>query len=107
MAKFSGKIGYAVTTEVSAGVWKETITERQAYGDILRNTRRLVGSDQVNSNVEVSNTFSIVMDPYASQNFHAMRYLEWMGARWKITSVEVQRPRLILSIGGVYNGEPN
>lgn len=104
MAKWYGLIGYAENVETTPGVWEEQITERPYYGDVVRNTRRLQNSDSVNDNIDVSNEISIVADPFANQNFHAMRYIEFMGARWKITSVEVQYPRLRLTIGGVYNG---
>lgn len=104
MAKFYGKIGFASTVETVPGVHVEQITERSYKGDVIRNTRRLEGADQVNSDINVSNSISIVSDPYADGNFFAMRYLHWMGVRWKVTSVEVRRPRLILTIGGVYNG---
>ena len=105
MAKFYGKIGYAENVETRAGVWRPTITEREYFGDLVRNTRRLESASQINDNINISNEISIVADPYAYQNFHSMRYVEFMGTKWKISSVEVQYPRLILSIGGVYNGE--
>lgn len=103
MPKWYGKIGYGVTEETSPGVWTEEIVERQYYGDIIRNLRRLETSDQVNDNVSVSNEISIVSDPYAFENFHSIRWIEFMGAKWKVSSVEVQYPRLVLSLGGVYN----
>ena len=103
MPKWYGKIGYGVTEETSPGVWTEEIVERQYYGDILRNLRRLETSDQVNDNVSVSNEISIVSDPYAFENFHSIRWVEFMGAKWKVSSIEVQYPRLVLSLGGVYN----
>ena len=104
MAKYFGKIGYAEQVETAPGVWEEQITERQYYGDVVRNIRKLESSGDINDNINVSMEISIVADPYAIQNFHAMRYVEFMGSLWKITSVEVNYPRLILSIGGVYNG---
>lgn len=104
MAKFYGIIGYGVSSEIRPGVYKNAITERMYSGDIVRNTRRLQSTDSVNDNIVISNEISIVADPYAYQNFHAMRYIEFMGARWKISNVEVQYPRLILSLGEVYNG---
>lgn len=104
MAKFYGTIGYAQTVEVSPGVWKERIIERSYTGDLIRNTRKLQGGDKVNTDITVSNEVSIIADPFANGNFHAMRYISFMGARWKIESAEVQYPRLILSIGGLYNG---
>lgn len=107
MAKFYGKVGYAETVEtpIGSGIWVESIVEREYYGDLIRNTRRLQSGNQVNDDINVSNEISIVSDPYANQNFHAMRYVEFMGTKWKIVSVEVRYPRLILSVGGVYNGE--
>lgn len=104
MAKWFGKIGYGETVETKPGVWTETITEREYYGDLIRNTRRLqTSSDKVNDDISISNQLSIVSDPYANENFHAMRYAEFMGTKWKVTDVEVQYPRLILTFGGVYN----
>lgn len=105
MAKFYGSIGYAETVETKPGVWEERITERMYYGDLVRNTRRLQDSGMLNDNINVANEISIVADPFANENFHSMRYVEFMGAKWKISNVEVQYPRLILSIGGKYNGE--
>ena len=105
MAKFHGNVGYAETVEIRPGVHKEQITPRPYYGELVQNIRKLQSADQLNDNISVSNKISIVSDPYANQNFHSMRYVEFMGAKWKIESVEVQYPRLILSIGGVYNGQ--
>ncbi len=105
MAKFYGKIGYAVTQETSPGVWTERIAERFYYGELIRNVRKLQSSSQVNDSIDISNEISIIADPYAREKFHSMRYVEFMGAKWKITSVDVQHPRLILTVGGVYNGE--
>lgn len=103
MAKFYGKVGYADTSETAPGVWTEVITERDYYGDVLRISRRLQSTDQLNDDIIIDNEFSIISDPFAQQNFHTMRYIEWMGVKWKITKVNVQSPRLILSVGGVYN----
>lgn len=105
MAKWFGTIGFVETVETSPGVWEEQIVTRQYYGDLVRNTRRLQSSDKVNDDVNIANEISIVADPYANENFHAMRYAEFMNSRWKINTVEVQFPRLILELGGVYNGD--
>ena len=105
MAKFYGVIGYAETAEIRPGVWQDRIAEHPYYGDLIRNTRRLESSNTLNDNINISNEISILADPYAYQNFHSMKYVEFMGTKCKITSVDVQYPRLILTIGGVYNGE--
>lgn len=106
MAKWYGVIGYAETVETKPGVWTEQITEREYYGDLIRNTRRLQTADQLNDNIAISNDISIVADPYAYNNFHSMRYAKFMGVAWKITNVDAsQRPRLLLTLGGEYNGQ--
>ena len=104
MAKFFGKIGYAETVETTPGVWEEKITEREYFGDLIRNTRSLQSGEQLNDDINISNEISIVADPFAYENFHSMRYVEFMNAKWKISSIEVQYPRLILSVGSLYNG---
>lgn len=105
MAKWYGAIGYAETVEVRPGVKEEQITELNYFGDLVRNSRRLMSTDQLNDNINVANEISILADPFAEQNFHKMRYVEFMGAKWKISNVDVQRPRLILTLGGLYNGK--
>ena len=104
MGKFYGAIGYAVTSETTPGVWEEVITEYNYSGDVIRNTRRWQSGPNLNDDLVINNTISIVSDPFTDLNFHAMRYVKWMGTSWKITNVEAQRPRLILTVGSVYNG---
>lgn len=103
MAKYYGAIGYAETVEKRPGVWKEQITERMYSGDLLKNTSRFQTADKLNDDINITNEISIVADPYANQNFHLMRYVVFMDTKWKITNVEVQYPRLRLTLGGVYN----
>ena len=105
MSKYFGKIGYGVTEEIRPGVYEPQITEREYYGDIVRNTRRLENGGKVVDDLNINMTLSIVADPFAYQNFHQLKYAEYMGAKWKATSVEPQYPRLIITLGGVYNGE--
>jgi hypothetical protein len=106
--KFFGKIGYGHSVDNQNGVWEDVITEKKYYGDVVRPSRRLATGQEVNSDLTVSNTISIVADAFASENFFAIRYVEWAGALWTVTNVEVQSPRLILWLGGVYNGpKPN
>lgn len=105
MAKFYGKIGYAETSETVPGVWTEVVTERDYFGDVVKASKRWQPGENLNDNLTVRNELSIVADPYAYANFHTMRYVKWMGAAWKITDIDVQRPRIHLKIGGVYNGD--
>ena len=103
MAKFCGVIGYAVTKETEPGIWEEQIIEVEYFGDVIKNSRRFSGSSKVNDDINISNQISIIADPFANNNFHAMKYVVFMGAKWKISEVTVQYPRLILTIGGLYN----
>ena len=103
MAKFCGVIGYAVTKETEPGIWEEQVVENQYFGDVIRNTRRINAPGKVNDDISISNQISIIADPFANNNFHAMKYVVFMGAKWKVSEVTVEYPRLILSIGGLYN----
>lgn len=103
MSKFRGAIGYAVNKQTAPGVWSDEITEHKYTGELGRNSVQFQASGQVNDNIVISNEISIFGDPYAYQNFHAIRYVEFMGTKWKVTGVEVNYPRLILTVGGVYN----
>jgi len=104
MGKWFGKIGYTTPTETSPGVWEDVITERESYGDTVRNMRRLTGAEKLNDNIKINEEISIIADPYAISNFHNIRYVTYMGAKWKVDSVDAsQYPRLVLTMGEVYN----
>ena len=103
MAKFYGNIGYAKVEQTSPGVWKNNIAVRPYYGELGRNVLKVQSSEHLNDNINIANEVSIIADAYANENFHSMKYIEFMGAKWKITNVEVKHPRLILTVGGVYN----
>ena len=103
MAKFYGKIGYIQTVESEPGYWEEKAIEREYYGDITRNSSRYQQDGHINENIVINNIISIVADPYANENFQHMRYIEWMGTKWKIVNVEVQYRRVILTLGGIYH----
>lgn len=104
MPKFYGKIGYALPVEVSPGIWEDRIEERNYYGDVVRNNRRLENPGQLNDNVRISNSFSIVADEYAYAYFHLIKYIEYNGVKWVVQTVDAsQPPRLTLEVGGVYN----
>lgn len=102
--KFHGKIGYGETVETVPGVWKDRIIERVYYGDVIRNTRRLQETEHLNNDLTVGNSISVVADAYANEHFFAIKYISWAGALWTVSDIEVQRPRLIMRLGGVYNG---
>lgn len=105
MAKWHGKIGFAESVETEPGVWSDQITEREYYGDLNKNIYNMNSQNVTSTNVNISHSISITSDPYADQNFPSMRYAEFRGTKWKITNAEAQYPRLLLTLGGLYNGE--
>ena len=109
MAKFHGLIGFATTSETApgSGIYQETIVEHDYKGDTIRNTRRWESNSQVNDNLVMNMHVSIVGDDYAKLNSPAMRYVVLNGVKWKITYVEDLRPRIIITLGGKYNGPTN
>jgi hypothetical protein len=104
MARFFGRIGYGETVETDPGVWVDQVVEYSYYGDVIRNSRELREGENLNKDLSVQNSISIVADEYANEHFFAIRYVEWAGSLWTISSVEVQRPRLLLRLGEVYHG---
>jgi hypothetical protein len=105
MSKWFGRIGFAQTVETEPSVYEEKIVERDFYGDLLENNRRLrASSDKVNDDITIQNQLSIVADPFAQEHFYSMKYATLYGGKWKITDVKVSWPRLILTLGGLYCG---
>lgn len=104
MSKWFGKIGYAIQKESEPGIWEDEIVERDYYGDLLTDNRKRQTNNNVLDEITLSNMVSIIADPFAYNNCSCMAYAEIMGARWKISEIEVKPPRLNLTIGGVYNG---
>lgn len=104
MSKWYGQVGFKTTTEDAPGVWAEHIIERNYFGDLMRNYQQVESTDIVNG-MNMSNNISILADPFAYENFQHMIYVTYMGTKWKVSTVDVEYPRITLSIGGVYHGE--
>jgi hypothetical protein len=102
--RFHDVIGYGHEVETSPGVWETTITEMTYQGDVIRNSRQLDNGQKVNDDLSVSNSISVVADAYLNENFIDIKYIKWLGRYWTVTDVTVQPPRLLLSLGGAYNG---
>lgn len=105
MAKFYGAVGFSTTVDKGHGVWGNEDVERMYYGDILRNYRRYApAADGSNDNVTLSNSISILLDEYALDNAGSISYVEYAGSKWKVSSVEIEYPRMTLEFSEVYNG---
>lgn len=104
MAKYYGYIGYGVATETSPGVWSDEPIEKEVYGDIFKNAAAQKSGEHLNDNLTLDMKISFIADPYAEQNYSDIVYATRFGKKWKVESVEIQYPRLVLTLGGVYNG---
>lgn len=104
MARFCGEIGFGDTVEVAPGIWEDAIIVRKYFGSVLRNSIKSETGESVNNDPALSNSISIVGNDYAFAHLKTIRYIKFGGELWTIDSIEIQRPRLILSLGGVYNG---
>ena len=106
MARWHGKVGYSETVETAPGIHTSQITVHEYTGDVLRNSSRWSdNSKSTNDNLSFNAQISIVADPFAIDNFYSMKWIEFMGVKWSISTVDPQLPRLILTLGGVHNGE--
>ena len=106
MTKWFGKVGYSETVDNGSGVWKPQDTDREYYGEVKRNATRWSGnSNSTNDDLTVNTQISIVADAFAIEKFHAIKWIEFMGVKWNVDNVDpTQPPRLILTLGGVWNG---
>lgn len=103
--KFSGYIGFVASMEVRPGIFKEVATEKKYKGDVLRKMVRWQPAEKAVDDISINNQISIVANPYAYEHLHEIRYVVWHNVAWKVSTIEDKRPRLILDIGGVYNGD--
>lgn len=104
MSKYHGYVGYATSSETYPGVWEETVVEREYYGDVIKNRTNIQQNSDVNGQITINNSISIIGDPFAHEHIYSMRYITYLGKKWCITNVEIEYPRLTLNIGGMYNG---
>lgn len=106
MARFYGEVGYGESVETlpGSGKWEDVIVEVPYFGDVIRTSRDLEPGDGLNSDINVRNSISIIADQQAVEHFVKIKYVRWAGVNWLVPSVESKPPRLILSLGGVYNG---
>ena len=104
MAKFKGAIGYVSQVETAPGVWEDQVTEKNYRGDVILSQERWQPTEGVNDNLNLDNSISIIADIYAYANLGHIKYIIWHGQKWKVQSLAINRPRIVLQIGGLYNG---
>lgn len=101
--RFAGKIGFVRTVETEGSVWQEVCEEKRYKGDIVRDARRWEKPTEVNDNITVSNEITIVADKYLLSNYAFIKYVVLDRVKWKVNYIELNRPRIRLTIGGLYN----
>lgn len=104
MAKYSGKIGYGADVESAPGVYKTDIIEKDAIGDIYKNTVNVKDGNGINEEISLGMKISVFVD-LSTSDYSKIKYATHLGTKWKVTSVEPQFPRLVLTMGGVYNAQ--
>lgn len=104
MAKFFGKLGFVRTVETRPGIFEQEIRERSYTGDVLSRFRKYDNGNSINGNISIDNEISIVADPFAVENFCFLTYINLRGIKWTVNSVREEYPRLIITLGEVYNG---
>lgn len=104
MNRFHGFIGYGIQKETTPGVYQDIIIEREVYGDIKKNGVRSTNQGNVNNDITLSNIVSVVTNSYFKDNCQHIRYVKINNQYWSVTHVELNYPRSILTLGGVYNG---
>lgn len=104
MAKYHGYVGYAIEVEAYPGVWEPQLIEHEYFGDVVKNRLNVQQGQAVNPTLTLSNSISIIADAFAYENFYAIRYVTYLGKKWSVTGIEIERPRILLTIGGIYNG---
>jgi hypothetical protein len=107
MNKFWGTIGFVRQVETSPDVWTESVVAERKYScEKVRNGSRWQTSIYPTTidNMVLDNRVKILADPYAWNEMASMRYLVRNGSKWKITAIEEDYPRLILTLGGLYHG---
>lgn len=102
MAKYAGKVGFAIQTESSPGVWTDKIVERLMRGDVISASSHFKPGESINEDITLGHRLSLMGDPYAFENFTGLRYITYLGVKWRVTGVEIRRPRMVITVGGIY-----
>ena len=104
MAKFYGAIGYIVQVKTGPGVWEDKEVEKIYRGDVILNQQRWQKSEEISDNFNLDNSISILADEFAYDNIGYIKYIVYRGKKWCVQSLAINRPRIVLQIGGLYNG---
>lgn len=105
MAKYAGLVGYVSLVESPPGVWNQVSNPKRMRGDIIRQSSSNQNGDKVNSDITLNHRVSLIGDAYSLGNYSDIKWIEIDGKKWEVNSIEIQRPRIIVTLGGVWNGD--
>ena len=104
--KFSGIVGYAVQVETAPDIWREVIVERKYHGDVVQTAWHSQAAAQtLNDNPSLNCQIEVVADAFAWANYGNIRYVIYENSKWKVSSIQIRRPRLIINFSSVYNNQ--
>lgn len=103
--KFSGKAGFRIDdVEIEPGVYKPQVVVKAIKGSVVSNSYQHQNSDKSTiDNVRITNQLSIVANQFLNKHITNLMYVEFQGVKWKVESFDIQPPRVVVSLGGVYN----
>ena len=99
------KLGFSYTRDDGHGVWKQVNTEKVYKAEITSHKWYLNREkDTPNVSYKTGESFSVLMDSFLQENLGYITYVVLNGVKWDISSIDVQRPRVHITPGGMYHG---
>lgn len=89
--------------EVRPGVWKMQPEEVTHRAKLLTYNKDYDSGEEVNDDLKLRNRYEIVMKD-KKLDYQDMRYVIVKGTKWKVSALEFLEVRIIITLGGVYNG---
>lgn len=105
MARYSGLVGYVTQEETVPGVWSPVENPRTMKGEIIRQSSTNPDHGKINSDISLNHRVSLWGDAYAFDSYYAIKWIQIDGRKWEVTSVEIKRPRIIVTVGGLWNAQ--
>ena len=104
MARFSGPIGInRGTVETAPGIIKRNIVEVEVTGEVRQLKFRWPEAG-MRDGLKAQHVLSVVTPEDSEIDLTEAVYIGWQGRKWSVTSIQYKRPRVELTLGGLYNG---
>jgi hypothetical protein len=104
MNRYSGVIGIRrPPVEVEPGIFEDVIEEVAITGSIYRRPARWAIGETAQDTLQMNQVISVVAPENIQNSLDGIVYATYQGRRWAVRSIEYNRPRLELSLGGTYN----